>query len=152
MRKALVVGIDDYPCSPLYGCVNDAISVGELLRTNGDGSPNFDVSLKTNIKTKDELLYLIEQLFSGYNEVSLLYFSGHGSEQGHLVTPDYKRKDLGVNMSEVLEYANKSKSRNKIIILDCCYSGQFGEGTSMQSKEWRAAYCNQKKDGRITSI
>ena len=52
VKKALIVGIDEYPDAPLKGCINDANAVAELLRTNGDGSPNFDVSLKLNVKTK----------------------------------------------------------------------------------------------------
>lgn len=135
MKKALIVGIDDYPNAPLHGCVNDANAVAELLKTNGDGEPNFDVSLKLNLRTKAEFLDLIERLFSGDADASLLYFSGHGSESGHLVTPDYKGKDLGVLMSDVLACANNSKCKNKIIILDCCYSGKFGESSIIKSNE-----------------
>lgn len=135
MKKALVVGIDDYPRYELKGCVNDASALAELLRSNGDGSPNFDVSLVDNIKSKNQLLELIESLFTGDADVSLLYFAGHGSEQGHLVTPDYEGKDLGVLMSTVLQYANKSSCKNKIIILDCCYSGMLGESQLIESKE-----------------
>ena len=135
MKKALVIGIDDYPRAPLNGCVNDASSLAELLRTNGDGSPNFDVSLKLNVSTKNELLELIDNLFSGDADVSLLYFSGHGTENGHLVTPDYNGRDAGVLMSEVLGYANRSNCRNKVIILDCCYSGKFGENNITKSHE-----------------
>lgn len=127
MKKALVIGINNYPSAPLCGCVNDAIAVAELLKTNGDGSPNFDVSIELNVNSKAQLLELLETLFMGNTEASLLYFSGHGSEYGHLVTPDYNGRDLGVSMDEVLKYANKSKSKNKIIILDCCFSGKFGE-------------------------
>ena len=135
MKKALIIGIDEYPDAPLNGCVNDANAIAELLRSNGDGSPNFEVSLKLNVKTKAELLDCIENLFKGDIDASLLYFSGHGSDKGHLVTPDYKGKDLGVLMSEVLGYANNSKCKNKIIILDCCFSGKFGEVQAIQSNE-----------------
>ena len=48
MRKALVIGIDNYPDASLEGCVNDAISISRILEKNGDGSPNFDVKLITN--------------------------------------------------------------------------------------------------------
>lgn len=135
MKKALIVGIDEYPNAPLQGCVNDASAVAELLKTNGDGAPNFDVSLKLNVTTKADLLDFLDDLFSGDADAALLYFSGHGSEYGHLVTSDYKGKDLGVLMSEVLGYANNSKCKNKIIILDCCYSGKFGESPVIQSNE-----------------
>lgn len=135
MKKALIIGIDDYPTAPLNGCVNDANAVAELLKTNGDGSPNFDVSLNLNVQTKAEFLDLIEKLFVGDADASLLYFSGHGSECGHLVTPDYRGRDLGVSMADVLGCANRSKCKNKIIILDCCFSGKLGESSVTQSTE-----------------
>jgi len=36
-RKALVVGVDNYPTRPLRNCVNDAEEVGGLL-----GLPEYD--------------------------------------------------------------------------------------------------------------
>ena len=37
MRKALIVGIDNYPNAKLKGCVNDASAIAQCLRKNGDG-------------------------------------------------------------------------------------------------------------------
>lgn len=130
MKKALIVGIDEYTNSPLSGCVNDAQAMASLLETNGDGSPNFEVKLECNIKTKANFLDLLNNLFcKGDSEIALLYFSGHGTDEGSgaLVTPDYSGRDFGVAMTEVLRMANESKSKNKIIILDCCFSGKLGE-------------------------
>lgn len=135
LKKALIIGIDEYPIAPLNGCINDANAVAELLKTNGDGAPNFDVSLNLNVKTKAEFLDLLDNLFSGEADASLLYFSGHGSECGHIVTPDYRGRDLGVSMTDVLGYANSSKCKNKIIILDCCFSGKLGESSVTKSNE-----------------
>ncbi|MGM0302933.1 hypothetical protein IGI66_002583 [Enterococcus sp. AZ048] len=137
MRKALAVGIDNYTQIPLNGCVNDATSMAELLKTNGDGSPNFDVSLNTDIETKAELLEMINSLFSGDSEIALLYFSGHGSDSGagYLVTPDFDGLDLGVSLNDILGLANRSSCKNKIIILDCCFSGRLGESVVSQSTE-----------------
>lgn len=50
-KKALIIGIDDYPGSPLHGCVKDAEEIAGLLEDNGDGSPNFEVKTAYNIKT-----------------------------------------------------------------------------------------------------
>ena len=136
-RKALVVGIDDYPCMPLNGCVNDATDMKDLLETNGDGSPNFEVKFAPNIQTKSELLDNLNALFcEGDSDISLFYFSGHGADEntGSIVTPDFKGFDLGVSMSDILTLMNKSKSNNKIAILDCCFSGRLGEIGSISSK------------------
>lgn len=130
MGKALVVGINDYPENPLNGCVNDAVAFASIIETNGDGSPNFDVKLHTDVPSKSDLKKLIIDLFDGDSETSLLYFSGHGYMDdigGYIVTPDYQEHDLGVSMNEILRIASKSKSKNRIIILDCCHSGAFGK-------------------------
>lgn len=129
MRKALLVGIDDYPNCPLHGCCNDAEAMKDLLERNGDGSPNFSIKLRENVKTKGELRKLVEDCFSGDEEIALFYFSGHGqidSVGGYLVTPDYSNSDWGVSLQDVLAIANGSHCQNKIIILDSCHSGFAG--------------------------
>lgn len=132
MKKALVVGIDAYPDAPLMGCVNDAKSIANKLELNQDNSKNFDVRLELDISTKAKLLQAINELFSGDSEVALLYFSGHGSADGtgYLVTPDFSSPDWGVTMADVLQKANNSRCRNKVIILDSCYSGKLGENSA----------------------
>jgi len=132
MKKALIVGINDYPSAPLNGCVNDANAIGTILESHGDGSPNFDVKMMTSPSsniTRSALREAIEQLFTGDSDMALLYFSGHGyikSTGGYLVTTDAKKYDEGVSMDEVLTLANQSKAKNKVIILDCCHSGALG--------------------------
>lgn len=133
MKKALVVGIDNYSSSPLNGCVNDANAIANTIERNGDGSPNFSVKLITSPResvTRSSLKEAIEQLFDGESDMALLYFSGHGfvkSTGGYLVTIDACRcYDEGVPMDEILTLANQSKAKNKVIILDCCHSGALG--------------------------
>lgn len=130
-RKALVVGIDEYgsPNINLNCCCNDAEAVKDLLANNGNGDPNFEVSVKNNIMTKGELKTAIKNCFSGDSDVALFYYSGHGFINeigGHLVTPDYETGDEGVPLYEILHIVNKSKCKEKIVILDCCYSGDMG--------------------------
>lgn len=129
MKKALVIGINNYPANPLHGCINDASAFANTVEVNGDGSPNFSVRLETDVSTKSQLKTMIKELFDGSNDISLLYFSGHGflNEIGSfIVTPDYQPNDEGVPMDEILTMANQSKTKDKIIILDCCHSGSFG--------------------------
>lgn len=132
MKKALIVGINNYSSLPLQGCITDAFGLASIIETHGDGSPNFDVRLETDVKTKSELKTMIVELFAGSSDTVLLYFSGHGFLNelgGYLVTPDHKTYDEGISMDEILILANKSKSKDKIIILDCCHSGAFGSPT-----------------------
>ena len=132
MKKALIIGIDDYPGAPLNGCVADATSMASVLGTNGDGSPNFAVQLLTSPSsdvTKPILRAAVEELFAGENDTALFYFSGHGhidSTGGYLVTKDGQEHDEGLSMDVLLTLANSSKAKNKIVILDCCHSGAAG--------------------------
>ena len=115
MRRALIVGIDDYPGAPLDGCVNDAKAIGKVLETHGDGSPNFQALLMTSPAdkiTKPKLREAIVKLFATDCEIALLYFSGHGfvgSADGYIVTEDSKEYDEGIGMTE-LGYALDSRS------------------------------------------
>jgi hypothetical protein len=129
MRKALVAGINNYPGSPLRGCINDASAFGAIIETHGNGDPNFSVRLHTDVPTGARLLELMEQLFKGESDISLFYFSGHGFENKlgtYLVTPDASRLDAGVSMNDLLVMANDSEAKNRVIILDCCHSGAAG--------------------------
>lgn len=132
MRRALLVGIDDYDFGRLTGCVNDATNMAELLSHNEDGLPNFDCKL---ITAPDEYIFKsffheqIKTLFGNEADVVLLYFAGHGTSDdlgGSLVTQDSSKGDEGIAMRDVLSVANKSKVREVVIILDCCFSGSFG--------------------------
>ncbi|MDO8160455.1 caspase family protein [Bacillus toyonensis] len=129
MKKSLIIGLGDYPTAPLKGAINDAHSVHTVLKSNSDGSPNFDCKLITDECSKVELKSAIRELFEGENDVALLYFSGHGvvtSTGGYLATTDYHTDSEGVSMHDILSLANDSKAKNIIIILDCCNSGIFG--------------------------
>lgn len=128
-RKALVVGIDHYNYVPLSGCVNDAVAIANLVESNDDESPNFSTILKTDISKKEDLLALIRELFAGSHDVALLYFSGHGQcddLDSYLVTPDCSADNYGVPMETILKLANSSRIKDKVIILDCCFSGAMG--------------------------
>ncbi|MCU0285602.1 MAG: caspase family protein [Acidobacteria bacterium] len=135
MRKALVVGINEYTGNPLSGCENDANELAKLLMQHSDGSPNFKVQkiLSSDIKiTRSKLKEKIEDLFSSDPEAALFYFSGHGflnSYGGYIVTPDFQSYDEGVSLDDILVAANNSAAKNRIIILDCCHAGKMGSPT-----------------------
>ena len=135
MRKALVIGINYYKhASPLYGCVDDAHAVKAALARNGDGTINFDVQLftgtgPTDLVTRGQLKDYVNLLFEGDSEIALFYFAGHGyieSTGGYLIGSDSNRGDDGLSLNDILAIANRSKAKNKIIVLDSCHSGIAG--------------------------
>ena len=142
-RKALVVGInhyDHYP--PLTGCVNDATRMCELLKWHGntqEALPNFKTRLLlsgdypdkkiTRSRLRNEIETFLDSS-KGSADVALLYFSGHGYENslgGYLVTQDARAYEEGFSVNDLLIFANNSKIKEIIILLDCCYSGNVGD-------------------------
>lgn len=146
MKRALVIGIDDYE-SPyeLSGCVNDAVEVAVALEKNGDGSPNFEVRCLTSRDRKIDaaiVMKFLEELFSSEADTVVFYFAGHGiindeTNAGFLVTQDGKKPNWGVSLSEILNMANKAhpKVRSIVIILDACQSGFAGELAGLGKSE-----------------
>ncbi len=144
MRKALVVGIDDYAAAPLSGCVNDAVTMASLLEAHGDGSPNFDVKLITSNEvnvTAAVLQDALEELFSGDADTALFFFAGHGlinqeTNAGYIVSQDGKKGGWGYSLQEILQLANKAHPRIKssVIVLDSCHSGFAGEVAGLGSE------------------
>ncbi|WP_422365988.1 caspase family protein [Pelagibius sp.] len=136
MRRALLVGIDEYPAGSLQGCVNDTNRMASVLSTHDDGSRNFDcrrlvasAGSAPMLVTRSILRQAIEDLFRAKADVALLHFSGHGTVNdldGYLVTQDAEKYDEGVAMSEVLRLASNSQVSEVVVFLDCCYSGNLG--------------------------
>lgn len=137
-KKALIIGINNYPGNELEGCINDANEVSGLLQKNYDDSNNFEVIQKNDLKSKDELFKLIKILFSNDDDIALLYFSGHGyrdEKDEYICTPDFTPEYPGVKLSDILAEAQTSKCKNKIVILDSCYSGGMGKNALLGNAE-----------------
>lgn len=135
MRKALVVGIDYYAhASQLFGCVNDALAVKEMLARHGNGSVNFDVralvaSNAAGAISRSQLKEQVRELFAGSADTAVLYFAGHGHIEntgGYLLASDSQTGDDGLPLSEVLTLASQSKATNRVVLLDSCHSGVAG--------------------------
>ena len=145
MRRALCVGIDLYPSGSLHGCVSDADRMANVLARHADDSPNFDCRKmvapnpgNSDVVTTATLRQAVEELFKHDAEVALFHFSGHGTFNnldGYLVTQDAKRWNEGVPMSQVLNAANMSPATEVVILLDCCFSGNFGNLPAIDNKK-----------------
>lgn len=134
MRKALLVGINDYSFSPLKACIPDANRMFNILSKDFDEAPNFSCKKLLSSDVDIDIPTLKEsiiELFSTDSEVALFYFSGHGSEpektsKACLVTQDAKEHNVGVELEFLMQIANDSKAKQVVIILDCCFSGAAG--------------------------
>lgn len=145
MKRALIVGIDDYPAAPLNGCVNDAVAIGNTLEKNGDGSPNFSVRLLTSNEddiSTEILNQAVEELFVGDADTVLFFFAGHGiinpiTNTGYIVSQNGAKGAWGMSLSDILGLANKAYPRIKstVIILDSCHSGFAGEVSALNNEQ-----------------
>lgn len=134
MKRALLIGINNYPGHELNGCIEDIEQVKAAIEKNGDGTPNFEVKMMPDVQTSEDVMENIQRLFNGDGEAALLYFSGHGfvNDTGaEIVMPQDMATDgqyyKGIQMRTIMNIVNKSKVRNKIVILDCCHSGNMGK-------------------------
>ena len=175
MRKALIVGIDNYnEVDDLQGCVNDACDVANVLSRNADGSLNFDIkkmlsTSENNIVTKKDLEESIIELFSGEDELALFYFSGHGyteNNSGYIIPSDIQLPGRnGIKMDDIMQWCNNSRVKNKVLIFDCCHAGAagddkyfncnsiIGEGVSVLSACKKGQYALEKNGhGVFTSL
>src|SRR5258706_2342592 len=95
---------------------------------------NFGVKLFTGTGPSDTVSRAalkegVRELFADDSQIALFYFAGHGHLEttgGYLCGSDCKDGDDGLALAEVMTLANKSKAKNKIVILDSCHSGIAG--------------------------
>ncbi len=172
-RGALIVGIDQYDKEPLQGCVRDAKKMENVLLRHDDHDqmPNFECSLLTSDDytiTCASLTRELVDLFDRNLDVALFYFAGHGTANnlgGYIATQDAKAYYAGVSIVNLLGLANSSKAREVIIILDCCYSINFGappaeyndrvilrEGVSVLTASGSAQSLQDREDGIFTEL
>lgn len=146
-RDALVVGINSYQYLPsLKAPANDAEAIAQILQTCGE----FRVSrvpevlqghyTKVGQKTPVTLRQIetaLVRLFkpSGANipQTALFYFSGHGLQkqagiqEGYLALSDShpEKGFYGLSLFWLRRLLQESPVRQRIIILDCCHSGEL---------------------------
>ncbi|MBD2055012.1 caspase family protein [Oculatella sp. FACHB-28] len=146
-RDALVVGVNTYQyLSGLQAPARDAEAIAQQLHTQGEfrihrlpeiissGQPQ--VGLKTPVTLRDletALVNLFKPKGSNVPHTALFYFSGHGIQreagiqEGYLAPSD-SNPDVGfygLSLFWLRRLLQESPVRQRIILLDCCHSGEF---------------------------
>jgi hypothetical protein len=130
-RFALVIGNSDYAIGVLANPVNDAYAMAMALENLG-----FDVSLRLEVKTKDEMKRAIREfgMKLRHGGVGLFYFAGHGLqvEGFNYLIPinaqinsqeevEYESVDVGF----VLAQMEAAQNQMNIVILDACRNNPY---------------------------
>lgn len=140
-RRALLVGINDYPdpAAKLDGCVNDVFKVSSVLQETGWRAEDIRVILDERA-TRAAVLERLEWLLDGAadGQERLFYFSGHGAQ-----LPEYNEAEVVDSMDECLVTHDFAWTKDTCItddqfcqfystlpyqtrfytFLDCCHSG-----------------------------
>lgn len=175
-RDALIVGINQYQhLSSLTTAAHDAEAVSHHLETWGEFRVNRlpetirnrrpIVSSQSPVSARSleqALIKLFKPTGKNIPQTALFYYSGHGLQrqagirEGYLATSDAdpNRGQYGVSLFWLRRLLQESPVRQRIIILDCCHSGELlnfleadpgaCEGTDRlfmaSSREYESAY------------
>lgn len=146
-KFALLIGVSEYPegFSALPAALNDVAAMREVLECPEMGG--FEVTTLLN-PTEGDFRRSVESLFlnRASEDLVLLYFSGHGiTEPGGKFFFSTKRtkkdargrlsKATAIPATEIYDYLADCESDRKVVILDCCHSGAFGELISRDGGE-----------------
>ncbi|KAJ6455384.1 caspase domain-containing protein [Mycena sanguinolenta] len=177
---AVVIGINEYPEIPaLDGAVNDARAIKELLVNDLHVPHRNIVLLEDAAATRAKILSTIQTHFRDNPDIPdngkatiVLYFAGHGSRvdapedilapEGRieLLCPvDYKTTNAAGEevqaipdylLSRLLGEIVEKKSKNIIVILDCCHSGGMDRDVDKTARSVRSdSYIPVEQDHHI---
>ncbi len=129
MLRSLVIGVSDYTEikeHDLLFCKNDISAVCDALISGLKVEKNNIYTCGTSgMVNRLDLIVGLRKLISvaSPEDTLIFYFSGHGGtlQTGHHIV----LSDCYVSTKEVIEILEDVPAKNKIIILDCCMSGNF---------------------------
>jgi len=133
LRRAVCVGIDAYPSSPLAGCVADAELWAESLQSLGFEAALLTDQQATRQAILDALGALVEAGRAG--DVLVFQFAGHGTQVEDLDGDEEDDRDEALCPVDVFDGAfvidddiwdvlgRIRPGVNLTVFLDCCHSG-----------------------------
>ena len=144
-KLALIIGNSHYQdpnLAKLVAPTEDVNDLAEVLRDLNVGG--FD-AVNTLIDETDATIRLsIEDFFADKkpDDLLVLYFSGHGvrDEQGrlYLAAPNTRANRLratAIATDFITSEMDRSRSKRQVLILDCCHSGAFAQGSKAVTGE-----------------
>ena len=158
-RSALLVATATYDDERLADLRSPEADVDLLAEVLSDGNRGgFDVS-KVVDQDRGEVQLRIEQFFSGAKprDMLLLYVTGHGFLSEHkelfFAMPGTKRELLhatALDSNWVRQQLDRSRSRQIVVILDCCHSGALPAGFSYKGDRDVGVLHRFQGSGRVT--
>ena len=159
-RLALLIATYNYQDAGLRQLTapgHDAEALAAVLRD--PEIANFDVTILVN-QPHHVVGEAIGEFYHNRrrDDLTLLYFTGHGlkDDQGRLYLAMINTKHdqllfTGLSAQQIDEAMESCSSRQKILVLDCCYSGAFPAGriSSIRSKETTSP---EKAPGRYSLV
>jgi WD40 repeat protein len=147
VRDAVVVGINAYQALPsLKAPARDAEAIAQVLQTNGEfrvhrmpeviqaGQPSIGHKTQVTLRDLETALINLFKPKGGHSpETALFYFSGHGLQreagvrEGYLALSDSQpdKGFYGLSLFWLRRLLQESPVRQRIIMLDCCHSGEL---------------------------
>lgn len=124
---AVVIGISAYSnLQSLRFTDDDAYKMyGFMKSPEGGAIPNEQISvLIDEDATRNKILETLKSTFSKATEedMVMVYYSGHGLQDA-ILPHDYNRGQNKILYKELYEIIENSKAKQKICIMDACYSG-----------------------------
>ncbi|MEZ0114698.1 RecA/RadA recombinase [Catenulispora sp. EB89] len=158
-RRALLIGIgayDDETFAALPGATADVRELEKVLRARDIGG--FDPITCLNDLTAQELRQAVHNFLadSERDEQCLIYISSHGVREAatsefQFVARDTVPHDLArtaVPASFLNDRLTLCRARERVVILDCCYSGGFAVGLRTKGEQPSAPGPDQPRDVR----
>lgn len=140
--RALLIGNSTYPADEhnlqtLKGPVKDIAALNRALIDRDTGLfADVDITLLPEAAS-GRAIRALGRFFgtATRDDILLVYFSGHGKldQNGrlHLCMQDTDSTDLlstAVSSARINEFADASRARNVVVVLDCCHAGAFRGG------------------------
>ena len=122
-RYALIIGIDEYPESPLNWCCNDAKAMKEVLAKDFDEI----ILLKNQNAKSSNIIAAWDKMRRNMTpgDLFLFYFSGHGEERNDVA--GFWCIDGFCKIKDIERLTNKIYI-NRLFIFDCCRTSLYTEG------------------------